>query len=158
MKHLLVLAFVLLGLSGCRTEGGGPAVALPQLESLSEPEFAEVLLHTEVFSKDAFQALIATQAVKAEDLIDFAAFLSAALAVHGDALTSGPHPVTALIKAKGPKGTAILSAVVLIEDFLRLRWDFGPAGSPLSERTALLLQTIAESARQAGLAATTTTL
>lgn len=157
MKYILALAFVLLGLSGCRTEGGGPTVALPQLESLSEPEFTEVLLHTEVFSKDAFAALVATQTVKAEDLIDFSAFLSAALAVSQDIVT-GPHPITSLIKAQGPKGKAVLSAVLLIEDFIRLRWDFGPAGSPLSERTRLLLQAIADSAREAGLAATTTTL
>lgn len=157
MKYILALAFVILGLSGCRTEGGGPTVALPQLESLSEPEFSEVLLHTEIFSQDAFNALIATQTVKAEDLIDFAAFLSAALAVNQD-IATGPHPITSLIKAQGPKGRAVLSAVVLIEDFIRLRWNTGPVGEPLSERTRLLLQTIADSARQAGLDSKTTAL
>jgi hypothetical protein len=158
MKQISVLAFMLLGLLSCRTEGGGPTVALPQLESLSEPEFSEVLLHTEVFSKDAFDALLATGAVKAADLVEFSAFLADALEANEGSMSAGPHPITALIKANGPKGKAVLTAVVLIEDFLRLRWDLGPSGGLLSERTVLLLQTIAESARQAGLAATTTTL
>ena len=158
MKNILVLAFVLLGLSSCRTEGGGPTVALPQLESLSEPEFSEVLLHTEVFSKDAFSALIATQAVKANDLLDFSAFLTAALAVQDPASLGGPHPITTLVKAKSPKGKAILSAVLLIEDFIRLRWSLPPEGGPLSDRTVLLLQSIADAAKEAALASQTTAL
>lgn len=150
---LLALLLVIVPL-GCRTEGGGPAVALPQLEQLSEPDFNEVCLHTEVYTADAFRILVASGATNIEDVLELANFLQQVVSLEG--LLNDPHLITKIIKSDSPKGKAALSAVLLAEDFIRLHWDIGPPGLPISQRTRTLLQSLVEGMKASVLQAVST--
>ncbi len=146
MRNLLV-AFILsvcFLCPSCATMGGDPKVSLPQLEALPDDQFAGVLVQTQRFAEDVFMALILTEAVKVEDLEDFKEILDGILAA--DVLVNDPHAITNLVKAKSPKGQKILATVRLVEDFIRMRWDIGPIGDPLSPRTRKILETVSKAA------------
>lgn len=151
MSKLFAVVFaLLLSLSSCiAPEGGDPRVSLPSLEQMSQPQFEEVCLHVKVFTQDSVALLIESKKISSDRIGELGAMMGGIVADPG--LLNDPHPFTRWIEASGPEGKRLLSVVLLAEDLIRLHWDLGPVGVPLTDRSRRLLQAIVDGLKDAAI-------
>lgn len=143
---LLVLAALgLLGLTACPTLGSNP---LASLETMPEQDFNVLEARADLVTRVLGARLIQEGALTQAQLDDAARALKIAA---GDPLAlAGSNVLTEALERAGFTNQEALLALVLVEDFLRSKVSWGPAGSPIGPRARRLLETLAGSLEAAG--------
>ena len=147
MKILLAAILCIPLAFSCLSPRGGDPVQLPAIEQMSDAQFGEVCLHVKIFTRDSVVLLLETGRASRESVLDLANMMQIVLVSEG--VLNDPHLFTKFIDSTTPKGRALLSTVILAEDLIRLHWDTGLIGFPLSDRTKILLQAIVDAFKDA---------